>query len=127
MTTLAILLILKDATRQIWYRLMDAVDPSIRRRAEEAAAGAPGVEAVSELRLRWIGHNLRAEALIEADPDLLLADAHRVAEGARHAMLHAVPKLTDVVVHVDPSSRDGSDAHAELAHHRAGAFHPGSQ
>jgi hypothetical protein len=32
-------------------------------------------------------------------------------------MLHAVPKLTDVTVHVDPSSQPGDDPHANLAHH----------
>ncbi len=39
--TFAILMILKDAARQIWFRLMDAVDPAILQRAEEAGYGAP--------------------------------------------------------------------------------------
>jgi hypothetical protein len=32
-------------------------------------------------------------------------------------MLHAVPKLSTVTVHVDPCSHDGADHHAALAHH----------
>ncbi len=115
--TLAILLILKDAARQIWYRLMDAVDPAILQRVEAAARGADGVQDISELRVRWIGHNLHAEVLIAADPALALAAAHQVAERARHEMLHAVPKLAGVTVHVDPASQGDVDAHAELAHH----------
>src|SRR5439155_24937821 len=115
--TAAILLILKDATLQIWRRLMDAVDPQILSRAEEAARSVEGVEAVSSLRARWIGHSIHAEVLLTADCDLPLGKAHAVGERARHAMLHAVPKLTDVTVHLDPFGHDGADPHSGLAHH----------
>jgi cation diffusion facilitator family transporter len=115
--TAAILVILKDAARQMWHRLMDAVDPALIARAEAAARGAAGVERVSAVRARWIGHSIHAEALIVADCDLTLGEAHAVAERARHAMLHAVPKLAGVTVHVDPCGHDGHDPHADLAHH----------
>jgi divalent metal cation (Fe/Co/Zn/Cd) transporter len=72
---------------------------------------------VSDVRARWLGHNIVADAEIVADGDLTLTEAHAVAERARHAMLHAVPKLADVRVHVDPREHDGMDPHAELAHH----------
>jgi hypothetical protein len=32
-------------------------------------------------------------------------------------MLHAVPKLTEVTVHVDPCNHHGIDHHAAVAHH----------
>jgi cation diffusion facilitator family transporter len=115
--TVAILLVLKDSAMQMWRRLMDAVDPALVAQATEAAAGAEGVERVSTVRARWIGHTIHAEALIVADADLSLGQAHQVAERARHAMLHAVPRLSSVTVHVDPSPSDGQDHHAELAHH----------
>jgi cation diffusion facilitator family transporter len=115
--TLAILFVLKDAAVQVWQRLMDAIDPRLLDQAEAAAHSAPGVQAVSSIQARWVGHAIFAEALIVADRDLPLSDAHQIAEGARHAMLHAVPKLAGVTVHVDPSEPDGEDAHAELAHH----------
>jgi cation diffusion facilitator family transporter len=115
--TVAILLVLKDSAVQMWRRLMDAVDPSLIEQATRAASEAQGVQSVSTVRARWIGHTIHAEALIVADARLSLEDAHRVAENARHAMLHAVPRLSSVTVHVDPSARDGLDYHAELAHH----------
>ena len=96
---------------------MDAVDPNLIERATAAAQSAEGVQAVSMVRARWIGHAIHAEALIIADADLSLGQAHAVAERARHQMLHAVPKLSSVTVHVDPCEHDGRDAHAELAHH----------
>jgi cation diffusion facilitator family transporter len=113
----AILLVLKDAAVQMWQRLMDAVDPELVAAAERAARGASGVQAVSAVRARWIGHAIHAEALIVTDAELTLGQAHEVAERARHAMLHAVPRLSDVTVHVDPRDPAGRDYHADLAHH----------
>jgi cation diffusion facilitator family transporter len=115
--TAAILLVLKDAALQMWRRMMDAVDPRLVEQAADAARGAEGVQHVSAVRARWIGHTIHAEALIVADCELTLRDAHEVAERARHAMLHAVPRLNTVTVHVDPCSHDGLDHHADLAHH----------
>jgi divalent metal cation (Fe/Co/Zn/Cd) transporter len=101
----------------MWRRLMDAVDPQVVDQAAAAAAEADGVQSVSIVRARWIGHSIHAEALIVADADLTLGEAHQVAERARHNMLHAVPRLSSVTVHVDPSEGDGLDHHADLAHH----------
>ena len=115
--TCAILLVLKDAGVQVWRRLMDAVDPEMVERAADAARHASGVERVSDVRARWLGHTIVADAQIVADCELTLTEAHAVAERARHAMLHAVPKLADVRVHVDPCDHYGVDHHAQVAHH----------
>jgi cation diffusion facilitator family transporter len=115
--TVAVVFVLKDAGTQMWHRLLDAVDPKLLDDAETAARGAEGVQDVSALRARWIGHTIHAEAHIVADCELTLGEAHAIAERARHAMLHAVPKLASVTVHVDPCGHDGLDHHAELAHH----------
>jgi len=60
--TVAILFVLKDAAREVYRRLMDAVDPSIVDACEAALRSTPGVLDVPELRLRWLGHRLRASA-----------------------------------------------------------------
>ncbi|GAA2775615.1 hypothetical protein GCM10020219_052780 [Nonomuraea dietziae] len=59
--TVAILFVLRDATREIYHRLMDAVDPALVERAEAVLASVPGVRRAGSVRLRWIGHALRAE------------------------------------------------------------------
>lgn len=115
--TVAILFVLRDAAVRVWHRMMDAVDPALLERAAEAARRESGVEHVGELRARWVGHSLHLEAHIVADCDLTLAQAHAVGERARHAMLHAVPRLTSTIVHVDPCGHGGADHHAELEHH----------
>ncbi|MFJ6567825.1 cation diffusion facilitator family transporter [Streptomyces sp. NPDC091292] len=125
--TAAILFVLRDAAREVFRRIMDAVDPALVDTAEGALAEVPGVRAVGELRLRWIGHRLRAEVSVVVDGDLSVRAAHRVAVDAEHALLHAVPKLTAALVHADPAPVPGeSDPHLVLAHHgpRPGAAHP---
>ncbi|MFE3142032.1 cation diffusion facilitator family transporter [Streptomyces scopuliridis] len=115
--TLAILAVLRDAAKEIFRRLMDAVDPGLMDRAEEALREVPGVVEVGELRMRWIGHQLRAEAAVVIDGSLSLTAAHQVAVEAEHALLHAVPRLTAALIHPDPTRTDGEDPHAALAHH----------
>jgi cation diffusion facilitator family transporter len=118
--TAAILLVLRDACREVFRRVMDAVDPAVVDSAEHALKHVPGVLAVGELRMRWIGHRLRAEVAIVVDGTLSVRAAHEVAVAAEHALLHAVPKLTGALVHADPAPAPGApDPHAALAHHSA--------
>ena len=120
--TAAIALVLKDAAREVFRRLMDAVDPAVVDAAEAALRRVSGVEDVAELRTRWIGHRLRAEATVVIDGSLSLHAAHQIAVDAEHALLHAVPRLTAALIHADPTRTgrvDEEDPHAVLAHHRA--------
>jgi cation diffusion facilitator family transporter len=115
--TLAIVVVLRDAVREVWWRLMDAVDPALVDDLERAGRGAPGVQAIDRVRVRWIGHALHAEANVEVDGTISTSEGHAIAEGVRHAMLHAAPWVRSVTVHVDPCHHDGKDHHATTSHH----------
>ncbi|MDL2078073.1 cation diffusion facilitator family transporter [Streptomyces sp. GXMU-J15] len=116
--TAAILLVLRDAAREVFRRVLDAVDPALVDRAEQALLEVPGVRGVGELRLRWIGHRLRAEVAVVVDDETTVRRAHAVAVAAEHALLHAVPRLTAALVHADPAPAPGeADPHEALAHH----------
>ncbi|BBC38191.1 putative cation efflux system protein [Streptomyces graminofaciens] len=118
--TAAIALVLRDAAREVFRRVMDAVDPALVDGAERALREVPGVRDVGELRLRWIGHRLRAEVAVVVDGEASVREAHAVAVAAEHALLHAVPRLTAALVHADPAPLPGeSDPHLALAHHTA--------
>lgn len=114
--TVAILWVLKGAATQVFARLMDAVDPALTE-AVERATRVPGVEDVSSVRIRWIGHRLEAEAHIVVDCDLPTIQSHAIAESVRHSIFHAVPKISDVVVHVDPCSHAVADPHRTTRNH----------
>ncbi|MER6245731.1 cation diffusion facilitator family transporter [Streptomyces griseorubiginosus] len=116
--TAAIALVLRDAAREVFRRVMDAVDPALVDRAESALRTVEGVRAVGELRLRWIGHRLRAEVAVVVDGEMTVRQSHAVAVEAEHALLHAVPRLTAALVHADPAPVPGeTDPHHALAHH----------
>jgi len=115
--TVAILFVLRDAVRQVFGRLMDAVDPNLVEMVEHTASHVPQVEAVSGVRLRWIGHRLDAALHVTVDCDLTVADGHRVGEEVRHALLHQIKGLDHALVHVDPCGHHGTDPHLATAHH----------
>jgi cation diffusion facilitator family transporter len=118
--TAAIALVLRDAAREVFRRVMDAVDPALVDRAERALREVAGVREVGELRLRWIGHRLRAEVAVVVDGEATVRQAHAIAVDAEHALLHAVPRLTAALVHADPAPVPGeADPHLPLAHHAA--------
>ncbi|MFC0861534.1 cation diffusion facilitator family transporter [Sphaerimonospora cavernae] len=116
--TVAILAVLRQAAREVYRRLMDAVDPAIVDRAEATLRGTPGVLDLGQVRLRWIGHHLRAECEVIVDPACTVVEAHRIAVEAEHGLIHTVPRLTAAIVHADPLPHDGVDHHALLTGHR---------
>lgn len=111
---LAIGTVLVGAAKPVFARLLDAVDPELLERAERVLRATPGVENVDQLRLRWVGHALHAEAEIAVDPTLSLVDAHEIAHRAEHALLHALKRLARANIHSHPSDA----SHEEVAHHR---------
>jgi cation diffusion facilitator family transporter len=116
--TVAILAVLRQAAREIYRRLMDAVDPALVDQAEQALRAVPGVLDVGQVRLRWIGHQLRAECEIVIDPAATAVQSHQTTVAAEHALLHALPRLSAALVHADPQPSQGTDYHATLAPHR---------
>ena len=101
--TVAILAVLRTAVRDVFRRLMDAVDPRLVDVAEATLAARPGVRSVGSVRMRWIGHRLHADAELDIDPDLTLAQAHLLAHDAEHDLVHAVPKLATAMIHAYPA------------------------
>jgi cation diffusion facilitator family transporter len=114
---LAVLFIAKDAAIAIWYRLMDTVEPETLAKAEEIARRPAEVKELRRIRMRWAGHRLYAELEIRVDPHLATAQSHAIAEQLRHTLFHEIPKLSDIVVHVDPWGEADDPAHELTAHH----------
>ena len=109
--TLAILVVLRDAAREVYRRLMDAVDPELVTRCEEVLRAVPEVIEVGHVRLRWIGHELHADADVELDAGSSLVAAHDVCVAAERALRAGVPRLAGAVIHPDPIGTGGRDQH----------------
>jgi cation diffusion facilitator family transporter len=103
----------------IGQRLMDAVDPALVSQSEHILGHVDGVVGVGDVRIRWVGHQLHAEIRIVVDHELSVSEAHNISERAYHDLLHQLPRLSDAIVHTDPSTDGGLDPHAQTEHHRS--------
>jgi cation diffusion facilitator family transporter len=101
--TVAILAVLRSAVGQVGARLMDAVSPALVGQATAAVARVEGVLSVDGMRIRWIGHTLRAEAEITVAAHLSLRAAHDLAHHAEAHLLADIHRLTAATVHTSPA------------------------
>ncbi|MCR6487920.1 cation diffusion facilitator family transporter [Amycolatopsis sp. OK19-0408] len=115
--TVAILFVLRDAAKEVFRRLLDAVDPASVELAERTARAVGGVLGTRDLRMRWIGHQLRAELAVTVAAELTVGQAHALAHDVEHRLLHEIPRLTAVVVHTEPATG------ADQAHERVSSGH----
>ncbi|HEU0101497.1 MAG TPA: cation diffusion facilitator family transporter [Mycobacteriales bacterium] len=102
--TVAILGVLRQAAREVFARLMDAVDPEVLDSVERSLAGTPGVVGVGDVKVRWIGHALRAECEVLVDETLSVVEGHAIAHAAEARLLRDVRRLTTSIVHAGPAA-----------------------
>ncbi len=96
---MAILFITWDATKRMWFRLMDAVEPEIMDTVETAVTAHPHVQSIQRLRLRWVGHQLHGDIQISVQPT---ANPATTIQDIRHSLQHELPKLTDFIIEFIP-------------------------
>jgi cation diffusion facilitator family transporter len=111
----AILVIVWQSGKAVFTRLLDGVEPGAIEEIRHAASNVPGVEDVSEVRARWLGHRLHAEVNVAMDPDLSVSEGHAIAREVNHQLLHHLSYLSGAVIHVDPVQEAGEE------HHRIGS------
>jgi cation diffusion facilitator family transporter len=116
-----ILFVLADAARTVFRRLLDGVEPGLFDDAEAALAKTPGVTSVGPVRLRWTGHQLRAEASVAVAPELTVAAGHAIVLDAEHRLGHALPHLAAATVHLDPGGIRHTHLDSATAHDAHGA------
>ena len=75
----------------------DVVAP-VRRAAE----AVPGVLAIEKLYVRPMGTSFRVTVHVQAEPTMPLHDAHVLGGRVRRAIREAVPRVQDVLVHMEP-------------------------
>jgi cation diffusion facilitator family transporter len=113
--TLAIFRIVWDSMKSVFARLLDGVDPGVIDVIREAARQTPRVEAVSEARVRWLGHRLHAELNVTVDPKLTVAEGHEIAVAVENRLLENLRFLSHATIHVDPVGASGEDHHRSFS------------
>jgi cation diffusion facilitator family transporter len=107
---LVALAVLGFVARAGWKVIRHAVDPLSDTarlnpgRVRAVCLEVGGVREVRHVRSRGMDEAVQVDLIIHVDPQQSLADAHRVADGVEKAIQTAFPQVTDVLVHVEPSS-----------------------
>jgi cation diffusion facilitator family transporter len=118
--TIAILPIVWESGKAVLGRLLDGVDPEVVDEITHAINHTQGVRDVTEVRLRWSGHRLHAEVNLAVSPKLSVAEGHAIAVEARHQLLHHLPYLSNVTIHIDPEDLSGEEHHRIKEHTHEG-------
>ncbi len=109
--SLVILRIVWQSAKEVFLRVLDGADPAIIDEIRLAAGHSEAVCHVSDVRVRWLGHRLRAEVNVAVDPNLTVEGGHEIANSVRHKLLHELRYLDDAVIHVDPEHLSGEEHH----------------
>ena len=117
--TAAIVRIIWQSGKSVFTRFLDGVDPEVVDEIRQAVSSTPGVEGITEVRVRWLGHRLRAELNIAVGPDLSVERGHQIADEVQHALLHHLRYLSNATIHVDPATASGEDYHCVVEHPHA--------
>ncbi len=105
-----------DSGKRVFGRLLDGVDPEVVEEVREVTGRARGVQEVTEVRARWLGHRLVAEVNLAVDPALRVEEAHGIAQEVEHDLLHHLTYLSQATIHVDATEHSGEEHHRVAGH-----------
>jgi cation diffusion facilitator family transporter len=95
--TLFIMHVGYDVTRDVFYHLMDGIEPEYIEEARDAAVAVSGVS-VPVVRGRWLGRSLTLELEPMLPANTSLADADAVSRRIEEAVLAAISEADTVTV-----------------------------
>ncbi len=110
--TVAIFGIVWTSAKTIFTRILDGVEPETLDQLRSAALEVSGVEDITDLRARWMGHQLYAEASIVVASALSVGEAHVIASAVEHQLVRHVKHVSGAIIHVCPADNAGAEFHA---------------
>jgi cation diffusion facilitator family transporter len=114
--TLVILGVVWSSVKVVFCRLIDGVDPGVVDDVREAASHVTGVKEVTNVRVRWLGHQLHAEINLAVSDELTLEEGHEIAKEVQHQLIHRLSYLSGATIHVDPLKASGEENHHQGEH-----------
>jgi len=100
--TVMILKIAWDCAKAVFLRVLDGVEPGVVEEIEHSVTHVNGVEGISDVRVRWVGHRLHAEANIAVKSSLSVEEGHMIANEAQQQILNHLKYLSNATIHIDP-------------------------
>jgi cation diffusion facilitator family transporter len=123
--TIAILRIVWDSAKSVFTRVLDGVDPDVVDEIRHVVDHVEGVQDITEVRVRWLGHRLHAELNIAVSRKSSVECGHDIAREVRHQLLHHLNYLSNATIHVDPANESG-ESHHHITNHIHGDLPPHS-
>jgi len=96
---------LKQATQALMDR---QPEPEVLASILSAANSVPGVRALEKLRVRRAAERLYVDLHVQAAPEMPLQDAHALGGAVKAAIKSAVPRVWDVLIHMEPFVDDAA-------------------
>ena len=98
-----------NGTRLLRNSIMELMDTApnrtINSEVQHVAARIPGVDAVEKCIVRKMGFQYFVDMHVEVDPQMTVQQAHDIAHQVKDKVREHLPKIRDVLVHIEPSGR----------------------
>ncbi len=114
--TVVILCIAWNSAKVVFCRLIDGVEPEVVDEIMEAASHVEGVRGITNVRVRWLGHQIHAEINLTVSDDISVEDGHEIAKEVQHQLMHHLSYLSGTTIPVDPLVASGEEHHITGVH-----------
>jgi cation diffusion facilitator family transporter len=122
--TLMIFGIVWQSAKAVFSRMLDGVEPGIVAELRHAAEHVPGVRGIENVRARWVGHRLHAEADLVVDGSVPVREAVVLAARVREAAMSHLPALGALrLAFADGGPTDADDRNRSHGHSHGGERH----
>ena len=81
-----------------------AASRGVVRTIEEVASEVKGVDHIEKCLVRKSGYEYLVDMHVQVDPQMTVANAHKIAHDVKDHVRHKVPEVKDVLIHIEPSS-----------------------
>ena len=100
--TAMLLRIVWETAQTMLVRMLDGVDPEVIQEIHHAVEHVSDVQALNNVKARWLGHRLYAEVAIAVPSHLSIAAGEDIAARVRAQLQEHIPYLAHAVVQVQP-------------------------
>jgi cation diffusion facilitator family transporter len=90
------------------------VDPKTHQQIIQSIYETPGVEKIHQLRTRLMSQDIFVDVHVLVDPFISVSAGHYIAQQVHHRLMHEIPNIKDVTVHIDPEDDEDLMPNLEL-------------
>jgi cation diffusion facilitator family transporter len=90
------------------------VDSETHQKIIHCIYQTPGVEKIHQLRTRLMSQDIFVDVHVLVDPFISVSAGHYIAQQVHHRLMHHIPNIKDVTVHIDPEDDEDLMPNLEL-------------